>query len=184
VWLADNAAAIGGDAARVAVGGDSAGGNLAAAVTLLSRERGRPMFGFQLLVYPVMDYMPDTSSMREVVDPLLFNRNSVAWYWGHYLRSREDGSNPLAAPLKAPDLSGLPPALVITAEHDPLRDEGEMYAARLSAAGVPVKISRYQGMIHGFFAMVGQLDDARTALHEAATALECAFQASSHRETR
>lgn len=183
MWLAANAAAIGGDAARIAIGGDSAGGNLAAAVTLVSRERGQPNFAFQVLVYPITDYMPDTPSMREVVDPLIFNRDSVAWYWGHYLRSQEDGWNPLAAPLKAPDLAGLPPALVITAEHDPLRDEGEMYAVRLKAAGVPVKLSRYHGMIHGFFAMGGQLDDARRALDQASTALRFAFRSPSHQET-
>lgn len=183
MWLADNATAIGGDAARIAIGGDSAGGNLAAAVTLVSRARGRPNFAFQLLVYPITDYFPDTPSMREVVDPLIFNRDSVAWYWGHYLRSQDDGCNPLAAPLKAPDLAGAPAALVITAEHDPLRDEAEMYAARLKAAGVPVRLSRYNGMIHGFFAMAGQLDDARRALDQASTALRFAFQSPSSRET-
>jgi len=167
-WVADNAARLGADPARIAVGGDSAGGNLAAAVTLLARDRGGPALAAQLLVYPNTDYESDTPSLRENTDPLLFNRTSVGWYWGHYLNSPADGVDPLASPLRADELSGLPPALVITAEYDPLRDQAEQYAAALSQAGVPVVASRYDGMVHGFFCMAGELDAGRRALAEAA----------------
>lgn len=161
-WLADNAAALGADPARVAVAGDSAGGNLAAAVTLLARAGG-PALTCQVLVYPNTDYRADTASMRENTDPSFFNSRSVAWYWGHYLADPADGANPLAAPLRADDLSGLPPALVLSAEYDPLRDEGEAYARRLREAGVPVELIRYDGMAHGFFTMTGMLPASRMA---------------------
>jgi acetyl esterase len=167
-WVADNAARLGADPARIAVGGDSAGGNLAAAVTLLARDRGGPALAAQVLVYPNTDYESDTPSLRENTDPLLFNRTSVGWYWGHYLNSPADGVDPLASPLRADDLSGLPPALVITAEYDPLRDQAEQYATALSEAGVPVVASRYDGMVHGFFCMAGDLDAGRRAQAEAA----------------
>jgi acetyl esterase len=170
-WVAGHAAELGVDPARVAVGGDSAGGNLAAAVTLLARDRGGPPLAGQLLVYPNTDYLADTPSRRENVDPWLFNRTSVDWYWGHYLARPEDGANPLASPLRAEDLRGLPPALVITAEFDPLRDEGEQYAHRLADSGVPVRLTRYAGMVHGFFAMAGSLDAGRTAIDQAARQL-------------
>lgn len=169
-WVAANADELGVDGDRIAVGGDSAGGNLAAVVALLARERG-PRLAFQLLVYPVTDYLPDTPSMREAEDPFLFNRRSIEWYWGHYLREPADAESPLAAPLREPDLTGLPPALVITAEHDPLRDEGEAYAHRLEEAGVDVELIRYDGMAHGFFTMIGAVDAARTALDRTAARL-------------
>jgi acetyl esterase len=169
-WLTGRGGEIGVDPARVAVGGDSAGGNLAAAVTLLARERGVALRG-QLLVYPNTDHRADTASLRGSTDPVLFNRTSVAWYWSHYLATPDDGDHPLASPLREPDLRGLPPALVITAEYDPLRDEGERYAERLRAAGVPVTLTRYEGMVHGFFAMAGTVDAGREALGQAAGAL-------------
>jgi acetyl esterase len=174
--LADHAGALGIDPRRLAVGGDSAGGNLAAAVTLLARERGGPALRHQLLVYPNTDRGADTPSLRDNDDPHLFNRRSVDWYWGHYLASAEDGDDPLASPLRADDLSGLPPATVITAEYDPLRDEGEQYADALRAAGVPVRTRRFDGMPHGFFAMTGQLDAALDAQHYAAEQLREAFR--------
>jgi acetyl esterase len=173
-WVAEHAAELGVDPGRLAVGGDSAGGNLAAAVTLLARGGG-PVLAHQLLVYPNTDYSGDTPSMRENTDPLLFNQTSVGWYWGHYLRSPADGADPLASPLRAADLSGLPPATVLTAEYDPLRDEGEQYAAALRAAGVPVELTRYAGMVHGFFAMSGVLDAATRAVAHAAARLGAAF---------
>ncbi|HEY0699642.1 MAG TPA: alpha/beta hydrolase, partial [Micromonospora sp.] len=169
-WLAENAAELGLDPDRIAVGGDSAGGNLAAAVTLLARDADVRLAG-QLLVYPNTDHQADTPSMRENDDPLLFNRHSTEWYWSHYLTDPADGANPLVSPLRADDLTGLPPALVITAEYDPLRDEGERYADRLRAAGVPVTATRYDGMVHGFFAMAGVLDDGRLAHAQAADQL-------------
>jgi acetyl esterase len=174
-WIAANAAEIGVDATRIAVGGDSSGGNLAAAVTLLSRERGGPPLVHQLLVYPNTEYGADTESMRQVTDKHFFNPNAIAWYWGMYLRSAEDGASPLASPLRAGDLSGLPPATVITAEYDPLRDEAEEYARKLTAVGVPTEIIRYDGMMHGFFTMVGILDPARDAVTTAADRLRRAF---------
>ena len=174
-WVAAHAGELGGDAARLAVAGDSSGGNLAAAVALTARERGGPVITHQLLVYPNTDYQASTPSMRDISDEYLFNRDSVRWYWGMYLATPQDGASPLASPLRADDLSGLPPATVITADYDPLRDEGELYAKRLEEAGVPTTLIRYDGMIHGFFTMVGDLDTARTAVLDAAERLRGAF---------
>ena len=174
-WAAAHAAELGGDPARLAVGGDSSGGNLAAAVALMARERGGPAITHQLLVYPNTDYLADTPSMRDISDTYFFNPASVRWYWGLYLATPEDGANPLASPLRADDLTGLPAATVITAEYDPLRDEGELYAKKLAAAGVPAEVIRYDGMIHGFFTMVGTLDTARTAVLDAAERLRRAL---------
>ncbi|WP_225848881.1 alpha/beta hydrolase [Streptomyces sp. HPF1205] len=175
-WVAGHARELGADPARLAVGGDSAGGNLAAAVTLLARADGDIRLAGQLLVYPNTDQSADDASMRENADPLLFNHRSVAWYAGHYLAAPEDAADPLASPLREPDLSRLPPALVITAEYDPLRDQGEAYARRLAEAGVPVELSRYPGMAHGFFTMAGEVDAARTANLQAADHLRRCFR--------
>ncbi|NUS13270.1 MAG: alpha/beta hydrolase [Streptomyces sp.] len=174
-WVAAHAAELGADPARLAVGGDSAGGNLAAAVTLLARADGDLRLAGQLLVYPNTDQLADDASMRENADPFLFNHHSVAWYARHYLPSAADAADPLASPLRAGDLSGLPPALVITAEYDPLRDQGEAYARRLAEAGVPVEVTRYPGMAHGFFAMAGAVDAATTAIRQAARHLRACF---------
>ncbi len=181
-WVADHGRGIGADPARMAVAGDSAGGNLAAAVTLLARDRGGPGLTCQLLVYPNTDYRADTASMRQNTDRCFFNRESVAWYWRNYLTRPEDGDDPLASPLRAPDLAGLPPALVITAEYDPLRDEAEQYAERLRAAGVPVTLTRYPGMVHGFFSMSGTLDAGRDAIARAAAYLSEALDPAGQRE--
>jgi acetyl esterase/lipase len=174
-WVAAHAADLGVDAGRMAVGGDSSGGNLAAAVSLLARDQGGPALVHQLLVYPNTDYQAGTPSLRDMTDQHFFNAEAVRWYWGLYLASPEDGANPLASPLRAGDLSGLPPATVITAEYDPLRDEGERYAARLAEAGVPVELTRYDGMAHGFFTMAGDLEVAREAVAAAAARLRGAF---------
>ncbi|MFD0573843.1 alpha/beta hydrolase fold domain-containing protein [Kitasatospora gansuensis] len=144
-------------------------------MTLLARDLA---LAAQLLVYPNTDQLADDASMRANADPWLFNHHSVAWYGRHYLTAPEDAGNPLASPLRAPDLSGLPPALVLTAEYDPLRDQGEAYAARLAAAGVPVELTRYPGMAHGFFTMTGTVDAARTANRQAARFLRDRFGAS------
>jgi acetyl esterase len=173
-WVDAHAAELGADPARIAVGGDSAGGNLAAAVTLLARETGPPLAG-QLLVYPNTDQDADDASMRDNTDPWLFNQRSVAWYRGHYLTDPAEAANPLASPLRAAYLGGLPPALIITAEYDPLRDQGERYAARLAGEGTPTTLHRYDGMTHGFFAMAGTVDTARDAIDEAAAALRTWF---------
>jgi acetyl esterase len=174
-WLRTGAGALGIDPDRIAVGGDSAGGNLAAAVALLARDTGEPVPRAQLLVYPNTDHGSDTPSVRAYDEPWMFNRHSVDWYWDKYLPCAEAGADPLASPLRAPDLSGLPPALVITAEHDPLRDQAEQYADRLAAAGVQVTATRYEGMVHGFFCMAGELDGGRLAQEEAAAFLRAHF---------
>jgi acetyl esterase/lipase len=173
-WVAEHAGEIGADPARVAVGGDSAGGNLAAGVALRARADGPALAG-QILVYPNTDQLADDESMRAADDPFLFNRHSVAWYREHYLASDGDAANPLASPLRAGSLAGLPPALVITAEYDPLRDQGEAYARRLAGEGVQVELSRYPGMAHGFFTMIGTVDASRAAIGQAAARLRAWF---------
>jgi acetyl esterase len=163
------------DPARVAVGGDSAGGNLSAVVSQMARDRGGPKPVFQLLVYPVTDYNFETASYAANAEGPILTRETMRWFWGHYLPSPADGANPYASPLRAGDLHGLPPALVITAEYDPLCDEGEAYAERLRAAGVPVTLSRYAGMPHGFFHYAGALPPGVDAQQEASTALKGAL---------
>jgi acetyl esterase len=176
-WAAQHAAEIDGDADRLAVGGDSAGGNLAAAVCLMARDRGEPTLAFQLLVYPVMARDFTRESYRRNAEGYMLTLDSMRWYWEQYLPSRAEAWHPYAAPLLAPRLEGLPPALVITAEYDPLCDEGEAYVQRLQAAGVPAKCSRYDGMIHGFFGMPAALDKGKQAIAEACAALRQAFAA-------
>jgi acetyl esterase len=173
-WVAEHAAEIGADPARLAVGGDSAGGNLAAAVALRARDDGIALAG-QLLVYPNTDQLADDESMRGAEDPFLFNRHSVAWYRTHYLIDDQDAASPLASPLRAPSLAGLAPALVITAGYDPLRDQGEAYARRLADEGVDVEACCYQGMSHGFFTMVGTVTASRAAIEQSASRLRSWF---------
>lgn len=175
-WVAENAASINGDSARIAVGGDSAGGNLAAVVSLMAHERGGPKLVFQLLIYPVTDhYDPGTQSLRDNADGYFLTRDDMIWFTNHYIKSDADIGHPYLHPLRAKDLSNLPPAYVVTAEYDPLRDEGEAYAQRLRDAGVPVQAKRYNGMIHGFFNMTGVVDQSKVAITEAAAALQAAF---------
>ncbi len=174
-WAAEQGPELGFDPSRLAVGGASAGGNLAAAVAPVARTRGGPQLAFQLLVYPPLDYRADTPSMAETFDPLFFNAQDAAWCWSHYLAREADGENPLASPLRARDLRGLPPALVITAELDPLRDEGELYARRLVEAGVPGEAVRFEGVVHGFFSSADRLDAAVQAQALAASSLARAF---------
>jgi acetyl esterase len=163
------------DAARIAVGGDSAGGNLAAVVALMARDRGGQQPCFQLLLYPVTDGALDTPSYRENAEGYLLTRDSMVWFWNHYMGDTER-THPYASPLRAPDHRGLPAAFVVTAEFDPLRDEGEAYAELLAAAGTAVECKRYDGTIHGFCWMPGVLDKGRQALDDAAAALSAAFQ--------
>jgi acetyl esterase/lipase len=170
-WAAAHAAQLGGRADRIAVAGDSAGGNLAAVTALLARDRSGPILAGQALVYPNTDYTAADASLRENIDRWLFNTTSVGWYWGHYLRDPTDGTNPLASPALAGDHCGLPPALILTAGHDPLRDQGERYAATLRAAGVRTELRRYDTMAHGFFTMSGVLDAAAQAQRQVADAL-------------
>lgn len=150
LWMHNHAAGFNGDPARLAVGGTSAGANLAAAVTLMARDRIRPPIAFQVLSVPVTDHNFDSRSYVDNAADYGLTRAAMQWFWNHYLESEADGANPLASPLRAKDLRGLPPAFVQTAEYDPLRDEGDAYARRLTDAGVPVTHQRYDGMIHMF----------------------------------
>jgi acetyl esterase len=184
VWAVQHATQFNGDPDKIAVGGDSAGGNLAAAVALMARDRSGPSLAFQLLVYPVTSRDFDTSSYRHNGEGFNLTLDAMRWYWDHYLQRPEDASNPYAAPLAAENLKSLPPALVITAECDPLCDEGEAFAKRLQAAGVPTTYSRYDGMIHGFFGMNAVLDKGKQAVAEACAALQQAFAAKPHAAAR
>jgi acetyl esterase len=169
-WVADQAVALGVDPARLAVGGDSSGGNLAAAVALQARRAGLPLT-LQALVYPVTDHRFDTASYDEFADGYGLTGEGMRWFWEQYLGPAGNGSAVEASPLRAADLRDVAPALVLTAEADVLRDEGEAYAGRLLAAGVPVTLTRYAGMVHGFLRHGGIVDRAHDALDEIAAAL-------------
>jgi acetyl esterase len=175
-WLLDNAAHLCVDARRVAVGGDSAGGNLATVVALLLRDRGRADLCFQLLIYPVTDQIANTPSHSDFADGYMLTRESIRYFQSNYLRTPADHHDWRASPLLAKSVSRLPPALVITAGYDPLRDEGKAYADRLRDEGVAVTYQCYDGMIHGFFMMGGVLDDANRAVSQAAQALASALR--------
>jgi acetyl esterase len=167
-WAATNAAALGADPGRMFVAGDSAGGNLAAVTALRTRDEGGPRLLGQLLIYPVTDYYePATPSMIENAKGYGLGRDGMIWFWNHYLAAPSHGEHPHASPFRAADLTGLPPALVVTAEYDPLRDEGEYYADRLRLAGVPTETKRWAGMNHGFFFWPGVVDRASDAMDEA-----------------
>jgi acetyl esterase len=174
-WVAANGPQLGVDTTRLAVGGDSAGGNLAAAVTLRARDERGPSLRYQVLVYPVTNHDFGTVSYEENGDDYLLTREMMQWFWNHYLNSAAEGRQPLASPLAAGSLAGLPPALVLTAEFDPLRDEGEAYAARLKDAGVRVRQKRFPGQIHGFWQMVGVFPMALEAAGDVAAELRVAF---------
>ena len=174
-WLADHAASIGADRDRIAVGGDSAGANLAAVTAIAARDQGGPTLAFQLLVYPVTDCLGSYPSVKENGEGYMLTNDAMIWFGGHYLPEGTDPKDPCASPIYTHDLSDLPSALVITAEFDPLRDEGEAYAKRLEQAGIPVTTSRYDGMVHGFFSMTAILDAGRHAVAEAAAALKLAL---------
>ena len=167
-WAAAHAAELGANARHIAVGGDSAGGNMAAVTALRVRDEGGLVLCAQLLLYPVTDYYtPGTPSYQENAEGYGLTRDTMKWFWGHYLSDASEGAHPHASPLRATDLSGLPPALVITAEYDPLRDEGELYAEKLRAAGVPIALTRYDGVNHGFMFWVGVVDKSGAAMNEA-----------------
>lgn len=174
-WLFESAAALGLDPSRVAIGGTSAGGNLASAVTLRARERDDVELTMQLLVYPVLLFDPNTAPEPSAGLAPFLDRRDVGWCWSHYLVRPSDGSNPLASPLLAGDLGGLPSALVVTAEHDPLRAEGERYADRLRRAGTPVELVRFDDVPHGFFSLAGEVDAADAAQAMVIEALQTAF---------
>jgi acetyl esterase len=170
-WCADHATQLGVDASRIAVGGSSAGGNLAAVVTLMAGERGTPKIAFQLLHVPVTDHDFDTPSYRANATGFGLTRNGMRWFWDHYAPDEKVRGEPYASPLRAPDLSGLPPAHIVTAECDPLRDEGKAYAARLLEAGVPTTYVDYPGMVHGFTSMATVIPTGQAAIDDMGAAL-------------
>ena len=175
-WVADNANGVNGDPTRIAVGGTSSGGNLATVVAIMARDHGGLSLRYQLLMNPGIDYSRfDTNSYQNYADGYFLTKGDMEWFGNQYLNTDEDRPNPLVSPLLAPNLNGLSPALVITSEFDVLRDEGESYAKRLREAGVPVKCTRYKGMIHGFMGMDGLLNQARIGIKEASAALREAF---------
>jgi len=174
-WTAKNAERLRIDPRRIAVGGASAGGNLAACVALMARDRGGPALAFQLLDIPATDTRLDAPSMTENGSDYVLTRAGVEQGWGYYLRGTQDASNPYASPMHAESLTGLPPALVITCEYDPLRDEGEAYARRLEEAGVPTTCKRYDGLIHGALMFTKLLPQARACRDQKIAALAAAL---------
>jgi acetyl esterase/lipase len=169
-WLVENSEELGADRHQIGIAGDSAGGNLAAAVTLMARDRGGPHLSFQLLIYPVTAPEHDTPHESYTIngEGYMVTRKDMHWFWNHYIDSVEECRDPYAFPLLADDFSGLPPGLVITAEFDPLRDEGAAYAEHLQRAGVDIERKAYSGAIHGFFWMNGIMDQGRELLGELA----------------
>jgi acetyl esterase len=172
-WLADHAGELGGDPARIAIAGDSAGGNLAAGVALRARDEALPLV-FQLLIYPCIDIDPSRPSMVDNGEGFFLGARDMQWFWDCYVPAAER-ANPYAVPWAAADVAGQAPALIQTAEYDPLRDEGEAWGARLAATGVPVTVTRYDGVIHGFVSRWGQIARGLDAHAEAATALRAAL---------
>jgi acetyl esterase len=170
-WVASHAGRLGVDGTRIAVGGDSAGGNLAAVSAILARDAGDVVPVFQLLVYPATGAWPDTASHAAFAEGHLLERRAIDWFQGHYVRGPADRTDFRFAPLLADDLSGLPDALVVVAECDPLRDEGIAYAERLQAAGSGVELTCYDGMIHAFLSLSGALDAGREAIAHCGRAL-------------
>jgi acetyl esterase len=178
-WIVAHAAELDLDATRLAVGGDSAGGNLAAVVALMARDAGGPAIRQQVLMYPVTDVLRETRSYEDFAEGYMLTRESMRWFIAHYLTSRDDARDWRVSPLRAPSLAGLPPALIVTAGNDPLRDEGEMYAGRLRDAGALVDYVCYGGMIHGFAGMGKLLDAAHRVVSLVGESLRQAL-----RETR
>lgn len=169
-WVAEHAAALGLDAGRIAVGGDSAGGGLAAVVCQMAVSRG-PRLALQVLLCPVMNLRPDTPSRRELAQGYFLDEATIDWMLHHYCEPDQDIDDPRLSPLRAPRFEGLPPAHIHTAEFDPLRDEGAAYAAQLRHAGIAARYTCHAGMIHYFYAMAGAIPAARSALKAAAAAL-------------
>jgi acetyl esterase len=164
LWANEHMTEIAGGPVPLVVMGDSAGGNLAAVVARRARDAGGPQLASQVLVYPVTDADLDTASCLDPENQLLLTREAMIWFWDHYAPDPADRKHPDASPLQAGDLSGLAPAIVLTAEHDPLRDEGEAYAEQLALAGVPVAQQRFDGQMHAFFTMVGVLPGSAAAI--------------------
>jgi acetyl esterase len=172
----DNAAALGIDAGRIAVGGDSAGGHLAAAVTQRAREKGGPALAFQLLLFPGTEFTTDTSSMNKYAVGYFMEKQSIEWFYSQVLPKDADRNSPGVSPLKAADFAALPPAYVMLGGYDPLHDEGLAYAEKLRAAGVPVTIADYTEMVHCFVYLQTVLPQAHEAMSAAAQAVAKALE--------
>ncbi len=175
-WVAENCGLIQADPARFAVCGDSAGGHLAAVVSMMARDRKGPRIDLQILIYPITDYNFDTPSYIENGEGYNLTRDLMEWFWNHFINDESEADDPYVCPLRATNFGDLPPALILTAGYDPLRDEGEAYGKKLQAAGVNVTLTRYPGMIHAFIRMTAQLDKANEALGEVAATLRDAFK--------
>ena len=173
-WVSENATDLKIDSDRIAVGGGSAGGNLSAAVALMARDRGCPTIAFQLLIYPVIDDRCDTPSMKSEPDHYVWTWQNSIDMWTHYIGHDRSTVSPYASPSRADNLSGLPPAYVMTAEHDPLRDEAILYAMRLMAAGVPTELQNFPGTVHGFDFLTAS-DVSTRAINEGVDAFKRAF---------
>lgn len=163
-WVAANAANFQGDSDRLVVFGESAGGNIAAAVVQLVARHGRPRILLQVLAYPAVDRWDDSPSMTENATAAVLTRSYLEWFWGCYLNTPDEGADPRASPARTVDLSGLPPAVIVTAEHDPLRDQGDRYAQLLRSAGVPVQHLPVSGTTHAFLAFTGSVQLSRDIL--------------------
>jgi acetyl esterase len=178
-WVGRNAGRFGGDPSRIAVAGDSAGATLSAAVSMLARDRGEPSIAGQVLFYPATDLSKfETQSQRDFAEGYYLTRRYLEIFRAHYAPDPKDWANPLISPLLAPNLANLPPALVITAGFDPLRDEGEAYAARLAASGVPVVQKRFDGIVHGFLTLDRLFPQADAAISLAGAELKKLFGSS------
>ncbi len=172
LWTAGHLAEIAGERVPLLVAGDSAGGNLSAVMTQRALKAGGPEIGLQVLIYPVTDCDLNTTSYLDPANQLLLSKESMIWYWDHYAPEQAARTHPDASPLRGTLLAGLPPAVILTAEHDPLRDEGELYATLLMRAGVPVRHRRFAGQMHGFFTMIDLLPGARDGLGFVAAAVD------------
>ncbi|MBM83283.1 MAG: lipase [Planctomycetaceae bacterium] len=175
-WVVENAADLNVRDSQIAVGGDSAGGNLTAAVTLMAKDRGGPDICYQVLVYPITDYSVDTDSYRRNGEGYFLTTDVMQWFWEQYLEGESQAYEPIASPLRTADLSGLPPAMVLTAEYDPLRDEGIAYGKRLEEAGVAVSYVEELGMIHGYLRRIDVFQRATESAMKIAERLRAAFE--------
>jgi acetyl esterase len=182
-WVIDNAPNLGGDPQQVATGGESAGGNIAAVTALQARDYGVRAPVHQLLIYPVTDCDFNTESYKQHAEAKPLNRAMMKWFWGHYLYGDDCEDNPYLTPVRAEDLSHLPPATIITADIDPLRTDGERYADKLEAAGVPVSYRNFEGVTHEFFGMTPVVAEAREAVQFAAANLTHAYEDARVRST-
>ena len=171
-WVYENASSFNGDQEKILVGGDSAGGNLAAAVSIMAKDRNTPKIIFQVLVYPVIAKDFTTQSYKDNGESYGLTEDTMVWFWDQYMKHEDDADNPYAAPIKNKHPEGLPEAFLLTAGYDPLKDEGEAYAKFLNNASVKTEYICYEGMIHGFFGMIDDVDAAKRAIFDVANAIK------------